>query len=111
MITWQCKEPGPQQAQYLPSSARMFWATPQEAQTINNRWIFRWNEVTLGDGTTLLGSTFFWGAGERFLNDNHNENENIFIVKIERDKLIYCSLSGKLWYLQHNFVGDTIVYH
>ena len=20
-------------------------------------------------------------------------------------------LSGKLWYLQHNYVGDTIVYH
>ena len=25
--------------------------------------------------------------------------------------LIYCCLSGKLWYLQHNCVGDTIVYH
>ena len=25
--------------------------------------------------------------------------------------LPYTSLSGKLWYLQHNCVGDTIVYH
>ena len=24
---------------------------------------------------------------------------------------IYCSLNGKLWYLQHSCVGDTIVYH
>ena len=23
----------------------------------------------------------------------------------------YCCISGKLWYLQHNCVGDTIVYH
>ena len=91
MITWQCKEPGPQQAQYLPSSARMFRATPQEPQTINDRWIFQWNEVTLGDGTTLRGSTFFWGAGERFLNDNDNDNviESIF-VKIYYNKNICC---------------------
>ena len=25
--------------------------------------------------------------------------------------ITFCSLSGKLWYLQHNCVGDTIVYH
>ena len=30
---------------------------------------------------------------------------------IERQGLIYRLLSGKLRYLQHNCVGDTIVYH
>ena len=24
---------------------------------------------------------------------------------------LFCRLSGKLWYLQHNCVGDTVVYH
>ena len=35
----------------------------------------------------------------------------IFIVFKYTLEVMACWFSGKLWYLQHNCIGDTVVYH